>query len=344
MLLSPFTSTAQISSYGSYDNLESAVFQVENMKPNEIKMYNSWADKGVSEQARLMTINAVRAQVNLLAAPATIVDIHHTVLKDTMKALNGLNEISISLINSTPKTIKEITFKFSFKGENHETVYDIKTGDKYCILKYTNLVGRTMSADYANLMAGIMQSFHYLNYKDAAYCKPFYNKTARTVNLERINILYTDNTTSNKISIFDKGFVGDNNLYANGPLQPVTTLLDRLGRHDGKQSDDTDDKIFDVVDEMPSFKGGPSALMKYIAESLKYPIVAKENEVQGRVIVSFVVEKDGSISNVAVVRSVDSSLDHEAMRVIKSMPKWNPGRQNGRAVRSKYNIPVSFRL
>ena len=103
-------------------------------------------------------------------------------------------------------------------------------------------------------------------------------------------------------------------------------------------------KVFDVVEEMPSFPGGQGALMQYLASNIKYPVVAQENGVQGRVIVSFVVERDGSISDVKVARSVDPSLDREAQRVVKSMPKWKPGKQNGSAVRVKYTVPVVFRL
>ena len=103
-------------------------------------------------------------------------------------------------------------------------------------------------------------------------------------------------------------------------------------------------KVFDVVEEMPSFPGGQGALMSYLASNIKYPVVAQENGVQGRVIVSFVVERDGSISDVKVARSVDPSLDREAQRVVKSMPRWTPGKQNGHTVRVKYTVPVVFRL
>ena len=107
---------------------------------------------------------------------------------------------------------------------------------------------------------------------------------------------------------------------------------------------EVENKVFDVVEQMPSFPGGPSALMKYLSENVKYPVVAQENGVQRRVVVSFVVEKDGHITDVKVVRSVDPSLDKEAARVVKSMPSWIPGKQNGSAVRVKYNVPVSFKL
>ena len=105
-----------------------------------------------------------------------------------------------------------------------------------------------------------------------------------------------------------------------------------------------DNKVFDVVEQMPSFPGGNGALMSYLNQNVKYPVVAQENGVQGRVVVSFVVERDGSITDVRVVRSVDPSLDKEAARVVGSMPRWIPGKQNGSAVRVKYNVPVSFRL
>lgn len=104
------------------------------------------------------------------------------------------------------------------------------------------------------------------------------------------------------------------------------------------------EKVFDVVEQMPSFPGGNGAMMYFLSSNIKYPIVAKENGTQGRVIVSFIVEKDGSLSDVKVERSVDPSLDREAQRVVKSMPRWNPGSQNGQAVRTKYTVPVAFRL
>ena len=103
-------------------------------------------------------------------------------------------------------------------------------------------------------------------------------------------------------------------------------------------------KIFTVVEQMPMFPGGDGALMSYLSSNIHYPTVAAENGVQGRVVVGFVVERDGSITDVNVLRSVDPSLDREAMRVVKSMPKWTPGKQNGSAVRVKYQVPVTFRL
>ena len=108
--------------------------------------------------------------------------------------------------------------------------------------------------------------------------------------------------------------------------------------------EDVAKKVFDVVEEMPSFPGGNGALMQFLQSNVRYPVVAQENGVQGRVQIGFVVERDGSITDVRVVRSVDPSLDKEAMRVVKMMPRWNPGKQNGQTVRVKYTVPVLFRL
>ena len=104
------------------------------------------------------------------------------------------------------------------------------------------------------------------------------------------------------------------------------------------------EKTFEVVEQMPAFPGGDAALMKYLSENIKYPKAAEKAGEQGRVVVNFIVEKDGAISNVNVVRSVTPTLDAEAVRVIKAMPKWVPGKQDGQFVRVKYNVPVSFRL
>ena len=105
-----------------------------------------------------------------------------------------------------------------------------------------------------------------------------------------------------------------------------------------------ENKVFDVVEEQPSFPGGPAALMQWLRDNIKYPVVAAENGIEGRVIVQFVVSKTGSISDVRVARGVDPSLDREAIRVVSSMPKWTPGKQNGTTVNVRYTLPVIFKL
>ena len=111
-----------------------------------------------------------------------------------------------------------------------------------------------------------------------------------------------------------------------------------------KEREEEEEEIFVVVENQPEFPGGQAAMMKFLSENIKYPVIAQENGIQGRVICNFVVERDGSITDVQVVRGVDPSLDKEAVRVIQSMPKWKPGMQRGKPVRVRFTLPVVFRL
>ena len=110
------------------------------------------------------------------------------------------------------------------------------------------------------------------------------------------------------------------------------------------QAQTEENKVYKVVDQMPSFPGGASSLINYLSNQIIYPVDAKENGLEGKVVCSFIVGTDGSVTDVRVVKSVEPSLDKEAVRVVMGMPKWRPGMQNGKAVRVKYNIPVTFRL
>ena len=103
-------------------------------------------------------------------------------------------------------------------------------------------------------------------------------------------------------------------------------------------------QVFVVVEEMPEFPGGELALRTYIAKAIVYPTVAQENGIQGKVFVTFVVNKDGSVSNAKIARGVDASLDQEALRVVSTLPKWKPGKQRGVPVRVSYTVPISFKL
>ena len=102
--------------------------------------------------------------------------------------------------------------------------------------------------------------------------------------------------------------------------------------------------IFEIVEEMPEFPGGPGELTSFLAKNTKYPVIAQENGISGRVACSFVVNQDGSVVDIEIVRGIDPSLDKEALRVLATMPKWKPGMQRGKPVRVKYNVPVVFRL
>lgn len=121
---------------------------------------------------------------------------------------------------------------------------------------------------------------------------------------------------------------------ASGPIGPVGPVVEAGG----------DDKIYDIVEENASFPGGEEALMEWLSKNLKYPTKCQEQGVQGQVVVGFVVEKDGKITDVKIVRSHDEDMSKEAMRVVKEMPKWKPGKQGNKPVRSRFNLPIRFRL
>ena len=105
-----------------------------------------------------------------------------------------------------------------------------------------------------------------------------------------------------------------------------------------------EEEIFVAVEQMAEFPGGQAALMKWLSQNIRYPEAAQQNDIQGRVVVKFVVEKDGSIGQATIAKGVDKDLDREALRVVKKMPKWQPGKNNGVAVRSYFNLPVTFKL
>ena len=103
-------------------------------------------------------------------------------------------------------------------------------------------------------------------------------------------------------------------------------------------------KVYEVVDQMPEFPGGMMAMMEFLQDNMKYPADAEKQKVQGKVMVSFIVETDGSISDVKVMKNVFPSLDAEAIRVVKAMPRWTPGKQKGKVVRVHFSLPITYRL
>lgn len=141
----------------------------------------------------------------------------------------------------------------------------------------------------------------------------------------------------------ENGIDGNKSL-PNEETKERTTNVEAEKNAEGKGIDGIEKKIFDVVEEMPSFPGGVGALNNWLDNNIQYPKQAKDTGVQGRVIIKFIIEKDGSISNAKVSRSLDTDLDNEALRLVKSMPKWNPGKQNGTEARVRYSVPVNFRL
>lgn len=146
-------------------------------------------------------------------------------------------------------------------------------------------------------------------------------------------------STSDKAALVAQGKTsGEETVNAMGRAD--NTLID----NDIQRVASTDDDVYEVVEKMPAFPGGMAELMKYLRSNVRYPVEAHKAGIQGRVVVSFVVNKDGTVKDAKIVRSVDKSIDAEALRVISAMPKWQPGYQDGKAVSVRYTVPVTFRL
>lgn len=124
----------------------------------------------------------------------------------------------------------------------------------------------------------------------------------------------------------------------------LLSLIGMINAFAQQETTTTAEKVFDQVDEMPSFPGGKDAMMEFLSKNIKYPVVAEENGIQGRVLVKVVVKKDGTIDSPIVVKGVDPSLNKEAIRVVKTMPKWIPGKQKGEPVNVSFTVPVTFRI
>ena len=110
------------------------------------------------------------------------------------------------------------------------------------------------------------------------------------------------------------------------------------------QTDEVDDAVFVVVEKSPEFPGGDDSLYAFIGRNIKYPEAAKKNKIEGRVFVTFVIEKDGQVSSAKILRDIGSGCGEEALRVVNSMPKWKPGTQRGNPVRVQFNLPIMFQL
>ena len=153
-------------------------------------------------------------------------------------------------------------------------------------------------------------------------------------------------TVSDVLNIGDNSSVEESDIQTNEDLgEAVIPVVQKPVEAPKVQEEEVEDQsVFQVVEKMPEFPGGMAACLKFLSNNIKYPTISQENGVQGKVIVQFVVNKDGSIVDPVVVRSVDPYLDKEALRVISMMPKWSPGMQRGKPVRVKYTVPVTFRL
>ena len=148
----------------------------------------------------------------------------------------------------------------------------------------------------------------------------------------------------------ENGVIGDESLAHASETEKVTSAVKSATEAGEKAVESSASKkvftgkVYDIVEQMPSFPGGPAELMKWLSSHVQYPAIAIESCIQGTVIVAFIVEPDGSVSNAKLMRSVDPSIDQEALRVVRQMPKWNPGKRAGIPVRVRYCLPIKFKI
>lgn len=220
------TVRAQISTYHCYDNAYNAVFDVADMGPNEIKDYNYF--KGtMGENLALYFINLNRTYWNLKEAPATIVEWNSAKnIKDsTYYGEDDESIFNFIIMNTTTKTIKDITFMFCFFYDDKQ-VYDINTGDQYCIITFHNIKGRKENSNYADMLE-LTKCIKTASFQESFICttKHFVNKRANRCVLENVKINYTNGSTSDKVAIFDTSD-GKYNLWEDGPFNPTNDILD----------------------------------------------------------------------------------------------------------------------
>lgn len=332
-----------IDSYSSSDRPYSAVFDVEDMNQYEIKGYNQLLGSGATPNQALLCINSSRAMDNLKAAPPIIIDYSFSIAnEDDSVGEPGQVLIGLCLINSTVKTIKNAVLTFSFFNDVDCQMYDIHTGNPNCVISYKNLVGRKNTDYYEDMFDASYIALHVFGANEGQYIQKFINKKVTQCRLVKANITFTDGSKPKQIAIFHN--VLDEDLLSNGPLEPIVSCVNKIKvSKEIEDENHSEEKIYDVVESMPSFPGGSGAMLAWISKNLCYPASAALENVQGRVIVSFVVERDGSLTDIHTVRSVDPALDREAEKVVSKMPRWTPGVQNGQRVRVRYNIPVTFR-
>lgn len=348
-----FPAFAQFTSYSADEVPERYIGEVENMDQYEIRMFNSWRADGNNDTVSYNLINAARAHDNLESAPATIIDYDFSTEDD------GKANVIVQLINTTPKLISEAKFTFEFLNSYGENVYDIKTANKYLTLTFHNLKGRTSSLKYGDISKTILDCYHVLSSAEDDSHNTFTNRKARTIKLVSGSIRYADGKSTTRMALFTDG-----DILKDGPLSPIVTFLKEFGfvnendaaneeedgqsgtSEDGNGSQTYDNnnasgKFYTIAEQMPSFKGNVN---KWLAQHIHYPAEALENGIQGRVVVKFVVTKDGDVVQPQVIRNVDPSLDKEALRVVSEMPKWNPGYNNGEPANVWYTLPVTFSL
>ncbi len=151
-------------------------------------------------------------------------------------------------------------------------------------------------------------------------------------------------TMSTEIEIVDNSVKINNEVEINAESDEKQAVETTVAPVIVQEEEAKEEEIFTIVEENPGYPGGDEARMEYLRKNIKYPVIAKESGVQGTVYVTFVVEKDGSVTDVKVLRGIGGGCDEEAVRVVKEMPKWTPGKQRGKAVRVQFSIPIKFAL
>ena len=209
---------------------------------------------------------------------------------------------------------------------------------------------------FLNVVPGPFSSVSYI--KDfEVLAGPFRSTQQKTYMIEGQNkqdesIIYTYILQANKVGTFvippatitaNGSLITSNSVQIKVQFAPPTVTSENV--RDDKEENVADNSIYETVEQMPEYpSGGTAGLMNFISKNLKYPTICQESGVQGRVVVSFVVNKDGSTTDFRIIRSVDKNLDKEALRVLNGMPKWKPGKQKGVPVRVRYTVPINFKL
>lgn len=263
------------------------------------------------------------------------------------------NEISFTL--SAPKvTVKggQIRIQYILMNDNEAT--NIQVPDKISgfEIKYGPSVSQNYTSRFVNGVKKTEESITH-SYVLMATTEGVFKLPAATIKCK--GRIYTSNTALIKVLPSNDGTSSKNHSSSNSKYIKITpndvmqnyeTAIDIKELSDNKKTEIqlNDKRIYNEVEVMPSFPGGESALSQFISANLRYPVVAQESGIQGRAIIRFVVTRTGSTSDVIVVRGFDPSCDKEAVRVVKAMPKWNPGIQDGNPVDVYFTLPISFTL
>ena len=258
-----------------------------------------------------------------------------------------------------PKSVKVLSARqsdgISFPDEIGFIHCPKRCAERYPIHQRTNFVG-LFGHDITQCVLVINYQFDFI--KDfEVLAGPFRSTQQKTYMIEGQNkqdesIIYTYILQANKVGTFvippatitaNGSLITSNSVQIKVQFAPPTVTSENV--RDDKEENVADNSIYETVEQMPEYpSGGTAGLMNFISKNLKYPTICQESGVQGRVVVSFVVNKDGSTTDFRIIRSVDKYLDKEALRVLNGMPKWKPGKQKGVPVRVRYTVPINFKL